>query len=167
MPRRSNGAIESVEVDQTGLEVELFSNITDKLAVSAGYMRMIDVEATSSDGKKLNHNIFWGTQVASVPENQVSLRTDYTLTDEINLWGTAFYSTGYTAVAADGSTTEREDLMRVDLGASYAPLPGWAFRFRVENITDERGFGEEVVGGYTDTDGNVGRVFWLGVDHTF
>ncbi|MCK5778809.1 MAG: TonB-dependent receptor [Rhodospirillales bacterium] len=166
VPRRNNSAIESVEVDQTGLEVEVFSNLTDNLTGSLGYMRVLDVSATRRDGTEVNHNIFWGSQVASVPENQVSLRLDYGLTDKINLWGTAFYSTGYTSVDASGSTTERKDFERIDLGASYAANEQLVLRARIENITDERGFGQEVTGSYTDTDGNLGRVFWLGLDYT-
>lgn len=164
VPRRNNDAIESVEVDQSGLEVEVFANLTEKLMASAGYMRVLDVSATRSDGTEVNHNIFWGTQVASVPENQVSLRLDYGLTDTVNVWGTAFYSTGYTSVDANGATTKREDFERFDLGMSWAPADDWVLRARVENVTDERGFGQEVTGSYTDTDGNVGRVFWLGFD---
>ncbi len=167
VPRRNNSAIESVDVDQSGLEAELFANLTDKLIMSASYMRMLDVQATRSDGTDVNHNIFWGTQVASVPENQVSVRLDYSLTDKINIWGTAFYSTGYESVDSDGSVTERDDFERIDLGASWSPYETWTFRTRIENITDERGFGQEVIGSHTDTDGNLGRVFWLGVDHTF
>lgn len=164
VPRRNNDAIESVEVDQSGLEVEVFANLTEKLTASAGYMRVLDVSATRSDGTEVNHNIFWGTQVASVPENQISLRLDYGLTDTVNVWGTAFYSTGYTSVDANGATTKREDFERFDLGMSWAPADDWVLRARVENVTDERGFGQEVTGSYTDTDGNVGRVFWLGFD---
>jgi outer membrane receptor protein involved in Fe transport len=166
VPRRNNDAIESVEVDQSGLEVEVFANLTERLTASAGYMRVLDVSATRKDGTEVNHNIFWGTQVAAVPENQVSLRLDYGLTDTVNLWGTAFYSTGYTSVDANGATTKREDFERFDLGMSWAPTDDWTLRARVENITDERGFGQEVTGSYTDTDGNVGRVFWLGFDLT-
>ncbi|MEQ8318898.1 MAG: TonB-dependent receptor [Rhodospirillales bacterium] len=166
VPRRNNSAIESVEVDQSGLEVEVFANVTEDLTASAGYMRVLDVSATRSDGTEVNHNIFWGTQVASVPENQVSLRLDYTLTNTVNVWGTAFYSTGYKAVDASGATTKRDDFERFDLGISWAPREDWVVRARVENITDERGFGQEITGSYTDTDGNLGRVFWLGFDHT-
>lgn len=166
VPRRNSGAIESVEVDQSGLEVEVFANLTEDLAASVGYMRVLDVQATRSDGTEVNHNIFWGSQVASIPENQVSLRLDYGLTRDINLWGTAFYSTGYTSVDASGSTTKRDDFERFDIGASYAATEKFVVRARVENITDERGFGQEVTGSYTDTDGNLGRVFWLGFDYT-
>ena len=88
------------------------------------------------------------------------------MTDTVNLWGTAFYSTGYTSVNANGATTKRADFERFDLGMSWAPTDDWTLRARVENITDERGFGQEVTGSYTDTDGNVGRVFWLGFDLT-
>ncbi len=167
VPRRNSGAIESVEVDQSGIEVELFANVTDDLAVSGAYMRVLDVEATRADGSKVNSNIFWDGQTASVPKNQFSLRLDYRLTDEINLWGTGFYSTGYDEVDASGNLQEREGFTRIDLGAGWSPEADWTFRFRVENLTDEKDYGQTVVGNQIDTDGNIGRVFWLGVDHTF
>ena len=167
MPRRNNGAIESVEVDQSGLELELFQRLTDDLTTSASYMHIFEVTATRADGSEVNSNIFWSGQTANVPKNQMSVRFDYALSQEIDVWGMAFYSTGYEQVDADGNVTEREDYNRFDLGTAWTPVEDWSFRFRAENITDERGFGQAVEGNHVDTDGNLGRVFWLGVDHTF
>lgn len=167
VPRRNNGAIENMEVDQSGIEVEAFHQITEDLAASASYMHILELQATRADGTEVNSNIFWNGQAANVPKNQMSVRLDYALTEEVQLWGMAFYSDGYEQVDANGTVTEREDYNRVDLGAAWSPVEDWSFRFRAENITDERAFGQNVVDSYIDTDGNLGRVFWLGVDHTF
>ncbi|MEX2628370.1 MAG: TonB-dependent receptor [Tistlia sp.] len=167
VPRRNGGAIESVEVDQSGLEIELFASLTDDLTVSAGYMRVLDLESTRADGTKVNGNIFWDGQSTSVPENQFSIRLDYQVTDDVSLWGTTFYSTGYEAIDADDNVVERDGFTRVDLGASWSPEPDWALRVRVENLLDEKDFGTTVSGSTVNTDGKIGRVFWFGVDHTF
>lgn len=167
VPRRNAGVIESVEVDQSGLEVELFASLTDDLAVSVGYMRVLELESTRADGTKVNGNIFWDGQSTSVPENQFSIRLDYEVTEQVNVWGTAFYSSGYEAVDADDTITERDGYTRLDLGASWRPEDDWALRVRVENLLDEKDFGSTVAGTPSNTEGNIGRVFWFGLDHTF
>ena len=167
VPRRNGGAIESVEVDQSGFEAEIFARITDRLTASAGYMRVIDVEATRADGTEVNSNIFWDGQAASVPDNQFSLRLDFRATDTIGLWTAAYHSTGYDAVNADGDVTKRDGFTRWDLGASWWATDNWALRARVENILDERDFGTTVQGATVNDDGKLGRVFWLGTDIIF
>lgn len=167
VPRRDNGAIESVEVDQSGLEAELLARVTDKLTVSAGYMRVIELEATRADGTEVNGNIFWGGQATSVPENQFSLRLDYRLNDTVGLYTAAYHSTGYEAVGADGDVTERDGFTRWDMGVSWWAADNWALRARVENILDERDFGSTVKGVTVDDEGKLGRVFWLGTDFVF
>ena len=167
VPRRNDGAIESVTVDQSGLEVELFQQIGKDLTLSAGYMRVLELETTRADGSKVNGNIFWDGQSTSVPENQFSLRADYRLTETVNLWGAGYYSTGYEAVDADGDVTERDGFVRLDLGAGWAVADGWVLRARVENLLDERDFGQTVKGAPVNDEGKLGRVFWLGTDITF
>ena len=167
VPRRSNGAIENVEVDQSGLEVEVFHRLTDSLSLSAGYMYLFALEATRADGSSANTNIFFNGGNASVPEHQMSLRVDYRVTEDIGLWGAAYHSTGYEAVDANDNVTKRDGFTRLDLGAGWWVTPKWALRFRVENLLDERDFGQTVSGLPTDDDAKLGRVFWLGVDHTF
>lgn len=167
VPRRSNGMIESVEVDQWGLEVEIASRITDRLHASAGYTHIFDVEATRADGTDANGNIFFGGNGVSVPEHQVYTRLDYLVTDDVNLWGAAYYSSGYEAVNFDGSVTERDEFVRLDLGAGWQATPQWQLRFHVENVTDERDFGRTVAGVPADEGGELGRVYWLGANVTF
>jgi outer membrane receptor protein involved in Fe transport len=167
VPRRNNGAIESMEVDQSGLELEVFSQFTDELALSAGYMRIIELEATRADGSKVNGNIFWGSQTTPVPENQFSLRADYQAAEDIGLWGAAYYTTGYESVDANGATTERDGFTRLDLGANWWANDKLALRTRVENILDERDFGTTVQGVPINDDGKLGRVLWVGLDYTF
>jgi len=167
VPRRNDGAIESVEVDQSGLEVDFFTAITDRVSVSAGYMRVIDLTTTRADGTEVNGNIYWDGQATSVPDNQFSLRLDYRITDEVGIWGAAYHSTGYEAVDADGDTTERDGFTRLDLGIGWAVTEDWSVRARVENLLDERDFGSTVSGVPVDDDGKLGRVFWIGTDYTF
>ena len=78
-----------------------------------------------------------------------------------------YYSTGYEAVAADDSVQERDGFVRLDLGAGWAITESWAVRARVENLLDERDFGQTVKGAPVNDEGKLGRVFWLGTDITF
>lgn len=167
VPRQNNGAIESVEVDQSGLEVEALWDVTSRLSVSAGYMRVLELETTRADGTKVNGNIYWDGQATSVPENQFSVRVSYNATDDWNLWTAAYHSTGYEAVDDDGTVTKRDGFSRVDLGTSYAVTANWVVRARVENLFDERDFGATVKGVPVNDQGKLGRVFWVGTDYTF
>jgi len=167
VPRRNGGATESVEVEQSGLEAELYSRIFDQLSVSAGYMWLMDLQATRADGTKVNSNIFWDGQAASVPEHQVSFRVDFRPIEEVGLWGAVYYTTGFEAEDADGEVTRRDGFTRLDLGASWWATDNLAVRLRVENVLDERDFGATVAGLPTDDEGKLGRVFWIGIDYTF
>lgn len=167
VPRQNNGAIESVEVDQSGLEVEALWDVTSRLSVSAGYMRVLELETTRADGTKVNGNIYWDGQATSVPENQFSVRVSFNATDAWNLWTAAYHSTGYEAVDANGKITKRDGFSRVDVGTSYAVTPAWILRARVENLFDERDFGATVSGLPVYDQGKLGRVFWVGTDYTF
>ncbi|MBU2887442.1 TonB-dependent receptor [Gilvimarinus agarilyticus] len=167
VPRRNSGAIESMEVDQAGLEAEVFSAITQRLTLSAGYMHLIEVDATRADGTKVNGNIFWDGQVVSVPKNQFNLRANYFLSDHIQLWSANYYSTGYEAVAADGEIVKNEAFARLDLGVNWQVANNWNLRARAENILDEHNFGSTIEGVPSTDDGKIGRVIWFGVDHQF
>ncbi|SOD90790.1 TonB-dependent receptor [Caenispirillum bisanense] len=167
VPRRNNGAIESVEVDQSGLELEMLWQLTDAVALSGGYMYVIDLEATRADGTSANSNIFFGTNGTSVPKHQLNGRATWAVTDDLSLWTAAFWSSGYEAVNFDGSVTERDGYSRFDLGAAYAVADNVVLRGRVENLTDEKDFGTTVKGVAANDGGNIGRVFWLGADVVF
>lgn len=167
VPRQNNGAIESVKVDQSGLEVEAQWDVTDSLSLSAGYMRVFDLQTTRADGRKVNGNIYWDGQSTSVPENQFNARASYYATEAWNLWGAAYFSTGYEAVDANGAVTERSGFSRIDLGTSYAVTPKWTMRARVENLFNERDFGSTVKSVPASVDGKLGRVLWVGTDYTF
>lgn len=167
VPRQYNNAIESVKVDQSGLELEAQAEVTKQLVVSAGYMRVLKLETTRANGTKVNSNIYWDGQSASVPKNQFSLRASLNATDRLNLWTAVYHSTGYEAVGADGSVTERDGFTRLDLGASYSITPTLMARVRVENLLNERDFGQTVKGVPVNDNGKLGRVFWVGADYTF
>ncbi|GAB4178689.1 MAG: hypothetical protein OHK0024_16840 [Thalassobaculales bacterium] len=167
VPRRaSGGKLESVEVNQTGLEIEALAKLTDSLTVSAGYTRVIDVYATRADGTKVNSNIYWDGQVASIPENQISLRLDYKIDGEWSVWGMAHHNTGFEEVAADGTTRSRRAFTRLDIGTAWQPLPGRAVRLRIENLLDEKDFGTSYDNVTVNDAGKIGRVFWIGFDYT-
>ncbi len=167
VPRRNGGAIESVKVDQTGLELEAGAQITSRLFVSAGYAHLFRVKATRDDGTDANGNIFFGTNGVSVPDNQANARITYALTSDIGLWTAGYYSTGYEAVNLDGSITERDPFGRLDLGGDWAVTGNVVLRGRIENVTNEKDFGQTISGTASNTSGNVGRVFWIGTDITF
>ena len=167
VPRQRNGAIESVEVDQTGLELEVAADITPQVSVSAGYMRVIDLTTTGADGRTLNGSIYWDGQAASVPENQFNARITYRPGEDWNLWAATYYSTGYEAVNQNGAVVERDGFLRLDLGVGYWIKPEWAVRLRVENVLDERDFGSTVKGVTVNDEGKLGRVFWVGTDYVF
>lgn len=164
VPRRNAGAIESMTVNQRGLELELLARLTPRLALRAGYTRVLELEAIRADGSKVNGNIFWDGQSTSVPEHQYTLRLDYQPTDTVGLWLAAFRSSGYEAVAADNSVVERNGFTRIDLGANWALNPRWTLRAHIENLTDERHFGSTVKGVTVSDEGKLGRVLWVGFD---
>lgn len=164
VPRRNSGAIESMTVNQRGLEFEVLARLTPKVALRAGYTRVLELEAIRADGTKVNGNIFWDGQTTSVPEHQYNLRLDYQPLDSLGLWAAAFRSSGYEAVAADDSVVERGGFTRIDLGAHWAVNKRWTLRAHVENLTDERHFGSAVKGVSVTDEGKLGRVIWVGFD---
>ncbi len=167
VPRRNGGRIESMEVEQSGVEIEFFSALTEKLSLSAGYMHILDLEATREDGTKVNANIFWGSQVAPVPEDQFSLRLNYNLNDAWSFWGAGFYNAGFIQTAADGSIRKRRSYERIDVGTRWRFNDNLAVKFRVENITDQKDFGQTLEGSRVNDEYKIGQAFWLGVDYTF
>jgi outer membrane receptor protein involved in Fe transport len=167
VPRRNGGAIESVSVDQTGLELELASRLTDRLTMSAGYMHIFDVEATRADGTKAGTNIFFDGSAASVPKNQTSVRLDFRATETWSFWGMAHHSTGYEAITADGTVQKRDAFVRADIGAAWRVTPKAVLRARIENLLDEKDFGATLEGIPVNDSGKIGRVFWVGLDYTF
>ncbi|RVU38134.1 TonB-dependent receptor [Hwanghaeella grinnelliae] len=167
VPRRNGGAIQNVEVDQTGIEVEAFDQLTDSVSVSASYMHILDVEATRADGTNANGNVFFGSNGVPVPEHQASLRLDYRATEKWGIWGAAYVTTGFESYNIDGSVTERSGFTRLDIGTSYAVNDKLTLRARAENLLDERDFGQTIDGQTFDDDAKLGTVVWLGMDYTF
>lgn len=164
VPRRNGGAIESMTVNQRGLELELASELTPQLTLRSGFTHMLDLHATRANGAAVNGNIFWDGQTTSVPKNQLFLRLNHQLSSQLELWGAAFYSSGYEAVAADDSVVKREGFTRLDLGVLWNINKRWQLRAHVENLTDERHFGSRVQGVPVPDEGKVGRVYWLGLN---
>src|SRR5690606_29030396 len=50
VPRRNAGALESMTVNQRGREFELLARLTPRLALRAGYTRVLELEAIRADG---------------------------------------------------------------------------------------------------------------------
>lgn len=167
VPRRNAGELESVEVEQSGFEVEVFHAISERLSLSVGYTGVLDLEATRADGSEVNGNIFWDGQATSVPKNQFNARTNYHLSDTLQVWGAGYYSTGYEAVDAEGVITERKAFARFDIGANWQAATDWHLRIRAENLLDEKDFGQSIKGAPSSDEGKLGRVLWLGADYTF
>ncbi len=157
--------IESMEVDQNGIEIELFTALTEQLSLSAGYTHILDLEAKRADGTKVNGNIFWGGQVAPVPTDQLSLRLNHNLNNDWSFWGAGFYNSGFERTDADGVTTDYRAYERLDLGTNWRYNDKLMIRVRVENVTDEKDFGSTKDGESVNEDGKIGRAFWLGIDY--
>lgn len=165
VPRRENGAIMNVEVEQSGIELEALSKLTEKFTLSAGYNHVFDVEATREDGTDANGNIFFGSNGVNVAHHQLTLRFDYRWTDTFSVWGAGIHGEPFERVNEDGVTeTRREPYQRLDLGAALWVSDNIAARIRAENITDEKDFSSTLEGAPIDTEGKLGRVFWVGVD---
>lgn len=167
VPRRNAGAIESMTVDQQGLEVEGLWRASRKLTFTANYFQILDMQATRADGSDANGNIFFGTNGVSLPDYQLSVQATYAMTDSVTLWGLAYHTGGYDAENLDGSITERDGFTKLDIGGSWRVKPNWALRARVENVFDERSFGSTISGTTANDGGNLGTVFWVGTDYTF
>lgn len=167
VPRRQGGAIESVTVEQSGLEIEGQHQVTPEFAVSAGYMYVFDVQATRADGSSSGGNVFFGTNGVPVPTHQGLLRGQYQITPEWSVWGMGFYHSGYERDNDAPMDTETRDYFRVDLGVGWQPRDDLFLRVRLENALDQRDYGQTLEGAPVVDAGKTGRVFWLGVDYTF
>jgi outer membrane cobalamin receptor len=167
VPRRNGGAIQNVEVEQSGIEFETQHGFDNGLTLSAGLMYILDVKATRDDGTDANGNVFFGTNGVPVPELQALVRAEYAIAPDWVVWGMGYHNSGYTQSNSDGTSTELRDYYRADLGVAWQPTTDVALRFRVENIFDEKDFGQTVEGMPAADADKIGRVFWLGVDYTF
>jgi len=166
VPFRSGGLTENVTVDQSGIEVDAFWQISERVAAQAGYMHILNLDA-KRNGVDVNANIFWGSQVSPVPENQVTLQLTYQVTEDFSVWGAGLYNAGFVRENRNGVVTQSRASERIDLGAAWAINDHAALRFRAENITDEKDFGRTLEGAPVDTSGRIGRVFWAGLDYKF
>lgn len=103
-----------------------------------------------------------------VPENQITLQLTYQVTEEFSVWAASLYNDGFTRESSAGVATETRAFERIDLGTAWVINDHVTLRFRVENITDEKDFGQTLEGAPVNTSGRLGRVFWFGFDlHTF
>lgn len=167
VPRRNGGAIQNVDVEQSGVEIEAQRRFFDRLTLSAGYMHILDVKATRDDGTDAGGNVFFGANGVPVPKHQALLRAEYDLSSEWLVWGMGYYNSGYERdnfIVADNATN---DYYRVDIGVAWLPREDLALRVRLENILDEKDFGQTLEGAPVADADNIGRVFWVGLDYTF
>jgi len=168
VPRRNNGAIQNVEVEQAGVEMELRSALTDTVFIEGSYTHFFDVEATRADGTDANGNIFYGDNGVNVASDQVTLQVDWRVNSALSLWAAGIYSTPFERENADGTEDTRENAyQRLDIGAGWRITEKASARIRLENVTDEKDFSSTLEGQPVNTDGTLGRVAWLGFDYTF
>lgn len=167
VPRRNGGAIQNVEVEQSGIEMEALAALTNSLTVTGGYTHHFDVKATRDDGTDANGNIFYGDNGVNISHNQFLLRFDHRLTDDWTLWGASIYTDPFERDNADGSTEKRRrSYSRLDLGTAFQFSQKAAVRVRIENATNEKDFSSTLEGAPIETEGKLGRVLWLGFDYT-
>lgn len=167
VPRRNGGAIESVRVEQSGLEIEARNRFWDDLTLSLGYMRILDVDATRADGTPSGGNVFFGTNGVPVPTNQLLLRGEYDIDADWSVWAMGYYNSGYERNNATALNTQTKEFWRIDLGATWLVDEDLALRTRVENVLNQRDYGQTLEGAPVVDDGRLGRVFWLGMDYVF
>ena len=167
VPRRNGGAIQNVEVEQSGLEFEIQHTFMDRLTLAAGYMWVWDVNATRDDGTPSGGNVFFGTNGVPVPEHQTLLRLEYNIAQDWLLWGFAYFNSGYDRDNFQAVDNQTQDYTRFDLGVAWLPRDDLAIRARIENIFDERDFGQTLEGAPVADAGKIGRVVWIGFDYTF
>ena len=166
VPRRSKGGIESVKVKTQGLELEYNYSPMKNLNLMFGYMRILKLETTLKNGQKVKGNIFWGGQKTPVPVNQFILKSDYLVNKNLGLWGAGFYNTGFVQKGSK-ETIKRKSYYRIDIGTYYAFNKYSNFRFKIENLLNEKDFGMTEKGKSVKKDGRIGRVFWVGADYKF
>ena len=130
-------------------------------------MYMFDVESFRADGSSNNGNVFFGNNGVPTPELQALLRAQYSISEQWLVWGMGYYNTGFTRENADGTSTLTNDYYRFDLGAAWQPTDKFAVRFRIENLLDEKDFGQTVEGNPVADADKIGRVFWVGFDYAF
>lgn len=167
VPRRNGGAIESVTVDQSGLEFEAEHGFGNGLYLSAGFMYLYRLEVTRANGASANGNVFFGNNGVPVPTLQALIRADYNFAEDWVAWGMGYYNSGFERTDAFGNVTNTREFIRVDLGAAWQPRDDFALRFRAENVLNQRDFGQTLEGAPVADAGKIGRVFWVGVDYTF
>jgi outer membrane receptor protein involved in Fe transport len=167
VPRRNGGAIQNVEVEQSGVEFETQHTFMDRLTLAAGYMYIWDVKATRDDGTPSGGNVFFGTNGVPVPTHQALLRLEYNIAPDWLLWGFGYFHSGYERDNFAVTDTETRDYTRFDLGLAWLPTDNLAVRTRIENIFDERDLGQTLEGAPVADAGKIGRVVWVGFDYTF
>ncbi|MBK1852052.1 TonB-dependent receptor [Marinobacter sp. 1-4A] len=168
VPRRNNGAIQNVDVEQAGLEATVRSAITDTIFIESSYTHLFGLNATRDDGTDANGNIFYGENGVNVASDQLTLQIDWRATNQLSLWAAGIYGTPFDRKNADGSEdTRRSAYQRLDIGAGLRITDKASARVRFENLTDEKDFGSTLEGEPVNTEGKLGRVAWVGFDYTF
>lgn len=167
VPRRNNGAIESMLVEQEGVEIDWLQVITDNLSISANFTHILDLDAIREDGSHVNGNIFWGNQVTPVPTNQLGVQVNYAVSHDVSVWAKGFFNSGFDSTKADGAVIKRESYELLDLGVSWQVTADTLLTARVENITDEHHYGTVIEGNEAPEENNIGRALWLGMKYTF
>lgn len=168
VPRRNNGAIQNVEVEQSGLEMELKSALTDSVFLTGSYTHLFGLSATRDDGTDANGNIFFGENGQNVSSDQFTVQVDWKASKQLSFWAAGIYGLPFERENADGTEDTSENAyQRFDLGAGWRMTDKASVRVRLENVSDEKDFGSTLEGEPVNTAGKLGRVAWLGFDYTF
>lgn len=168
VPRRNDGAIQNVDVEQAGLEATVRSAITDTIFIESSYTHLFGLKATRDDGTNANGNIFYGENGVNVSSDQLTLQINWRTTNQLSLWAAGIYGTPFERENADDTKENRRNAyQRLDIGAGLRITDAASARVRLENLTDERDFGSTLEGEPVNTEGKLGRVAWIGFDYTF
>lgn len=158
----------NVEVEQFGVELEVFFKLIKKLILFVGYNYVFDVKVICEDGIDVNGNIFFGSNGVNVVYYQFILCFDYCWIDVFFVWGVGIYGELFEWINEGGVIEiccEFYDCF--DLGVVLWVLDNVVVRIWVENIIDEKDFSLILEGVVIDIEGKFGCVFWVGVDFFF
>ena len=118
--------LRQLEVD--GFELELNGQITDKVAIRAGFTRL-DGEATDPGDTDER------SDAREIPENMASLWTTYQATDTLGFGFGATYQDK--SLINDGGDATLPSYVRVDAAAYYDVSDDLRIQLNLENLTDE------------------------------
>lgn len=151
-----------------GVELGFAGQITEKWGISGGYVYQ-DVRSTNGGFTTAGATLATdGKQLAKIPRHSFSVWTTYDMTERFTFGGGATY-VGERVATYDSTTGVATAILpsswRVDVMASYAVSDSTKLQLNVNNLFDERIYGDSHVTQHVYTE--PGRNFTLSLNHRF